>query len=365
MSAGPVDLVVAGAGMAGLAAGARAAELGARVRILEKGVAPGGSLLLSSGVVWRYRDLETFRAECPGGDPALQRTVLEHTDAAVGWLRALGAPVAGRQPANPLTFGVRFLPAGLVETLVRLTGGVETGAPLAGVPEGVPLVLATGGFHASAELVRRWVTPEADHVIVRGGAHSTGDGLRVGLDRGARLTDGLDEFYGRAMPAPPADVPPGAFVRLAQVYARHARVVDEQGVEREGPVTWSETEVARWIARRPGATAWLVVPRAALAEPAPGGTVGGAIEAARAAGGAVEDRGDELAVRVVAGVTTTLGGLAVDADARVLGADGAPLPGLYAAGADAGGVSLGGWSSGLAAALVLGRIAAERALGHA
>jgi succinate dehydrogenase/fumarate reductase flavoprotein subunit len=36
--------------------------------------------------------------------------------------------------------------------------------------------------------------------------------------------------------------------------------------------------------------------------------------------------------------------------------------GLYAAGADAGGISGGGYSSGLAAALVFGRIAAEEAL---
>jgi succinate dehydrogenase/fumarate reductase flavoprotein subunit len=36
--------------------------------------------------------------------------------------------------------------------------------------------------------------------------------------------------------------------------------------------------------------------------------------------------------------------------------------GLYAAGADVGGISTGGYASGLAAALVFGRIAAESAL---
>jgi len=43
--------------------------------------------------------------------------------------------------------------------------------------------------------------------------------------------------------------------------------------------------------------------------------------------------------------------------ARVVGAEG-----LFAAGADAGGISTGGYASGLAAALVFGRIAAESAL---
>jgi len=52
----------------------------------------------------------------------------------------------------------------------------------------------------------------------------------------------------------------------------------------------------------------------------------------------------------------------VDDRARVLDEDGAPIDGLYAAGADAGGISTGGYASGLASALVLGRQAAETAL---
>jgi succinate dehydrogenase/fumarate reductase flavoprotein subunit len=62
-------------------------------------------------------------------------------------------------------------------------------------------------------------------------------------------------------------------------------------------------------------------------------------------------------VLVQASVTQTLGGIHIDERARVLGVEG-----LYAAGADVGGISGGGYSSGLAAALVFGRIAAETAL---
>jgi len=69
-----------------------------------------------------------------------------------------------------------------------------------------------------------------------------------------------------------------------------------------------------------------------------------------------------LAVRVRAAVTHTIGGLRIDEDARVLGADGSAIEGLHAAGADAGGIFTGGYGSGLAAALVFGRIAAETAL---
>ena len=40
-------------------------------------------------------------------------------------------------------------------------------------------------------------------------------------------------------------------------------------------------------------------------------------------------------------------------------------PGVYAAGGDVGGIATGGYASGLAAALVLGRIAAETAVEEA
>jgi predicted oxidoreductase len=49
----------------------------------------------------------------------------------------------------------------------------------------------------------------------------------------------------------------------------------------------------------------------------------------------------------------------VDERSRVLDADGSPLEGLYAAGVDAVGIAVGGYASGLAAALVLGLTAAE------
>src|ERR1041385_3177981 len=107
------DLVVAGAGMAGLAAAARARELGASVELHEKGDRPGGSMLLSSGFIWRHRDFETFREECPGGDPDLQRVVWERLDGALDWLEGLGAPVEERETGNPLTVGRRFNPRAL------------------------------------------------------------------------------------------------------------------------------------------------------------------------------------------------------------------------------------------------------------
>jgi flavin-dependent dehydrogenase len=87
------DLVVAGAGMGGLVAAVRARELGADVVVREKGDRPGGSMRLSGGYTWRYRDWERFREECPGGDEPLQRLVWERFDEALEWLRRKGAPI--------------------------------------------------------------------------------------------------------------------------------------------------------------------------------------------------------------------------------------------------------------------------------
>ena len=59
-------------------AGARRLADGAREGLPR----PGGSMLLSSGVIWRYRSFDEFRAQCPGGDPRLQELVHGRLDEA-------------------------------------------------------------------------------------------------------------------------------------------------------------------------------------------------------------------------------------------------------------------------------------------
>jgi fumarate reductase flavoprotein subunit len=365
------DLVVAGAGMAGLVAAAEARRLGAAPAVFEKLERPGGSMRLSSGVIWRHRSFDRFRAECPGGDPELQRLLFERLDADLAWLESLGAPVAERGTGNPLTTGFRFDPEGLTAALVTAaegptvaarrgpggSTGLRLGSPLRQLPEGVPLVLATGGFAGDRDLVREHVTPEADHLLLRAAPGSTGDGLRLGQAAGGALGAGLDEAYVRAMPAPPARVGPDDFVRLAQLYARHADVTNVHG-ERHETATWSETDTAQWMARQPRARAWFRVPRDALGERVRERTVGEMVDAAEAAGAPVRHEPDHVTVETVAGITTTLGGLRIDTAAQV-------APGVFACGADAGGLATGGYASGLAAALVFGRIAARAALGEA
>jgi hypothetical protein len=326
-----LEVTVAGAGMAGLVAAARLRELGHEPRVLEKGTRVGGSMLLSSCVVWRHLEWERFRTECPDGDERLQRLIWERLDDALAWLESLGAEPVWRDTENPLTTGRRYDPRALTGLLGEAAGQVELETPLPDAAE-PPLVLATGGFPGRLARERG--------LLLRANRWSEGDGLDLAVSRGAATTPGMDEFYGRAMPAPPARIEEEDFVPLAQLYGRDARIFTDDWHEITPPeVAWHENDLAQLI----GPHAWYVVEE-----------TNDRIEAARAAGATVVGREGGIAVHVAAAVTHTIGGLQVDTDARVTGAEG-----LWAAGVDAGGVATGGYASGLAQALVLGLAAAE------
>jgi succinate dehydrogenase/fumarate reductase flavoprotein subunit len=184
-------------------------------------------------------------------------------------------------------------------------------------------------------------------LLVRCNPWSEGDGLDFAREHGADSNGDLDEFYGRAMPAPPARIGEEDYVRLSQLWDGEARLVNEDGEEFfQGPPAWHESDLAQAIARQPGGMAWFIVPAELRDDPR--------VVALREAGGTAIEHDSELRLHVAAAVTHTQGGIRIGLDASVAGVDG-----LFAAGADVGGISTGGYSSGLAAALVLGRTAAE------
>ena len=431
-----MHIIIAGGGLAGLTAALRATELGAQVTLLEKGTGPGGSFLYSSGYIWSYVDLPTFRREAPGGDAALQRLILERLGSGLAWLEGAGGVLLASETGNPLTFGARFDPECTVsalvdrleatgaemltftalETLLENTAGRVTGVRVSSSGEthaADAVILASGGFAGDPEMVGRHIIGGPGRMRVRAHPRSTGDGFRAALQKGALASAGLDEFYGRNLPAPPADFPPERFVEVSQLYGRYAVAVNASG-ERyaDESADWSETALTRATAHQPGLYAWYVLDARGLEGRVRERTAKEMIEMAKSTGGTVieavslKELADRLAergvpretflrtleeynaavaggdpcpprsgqawplrvppfvaVKVAPSITHTVGGLAVDAGCRVLrGTDKLPIPGLYAAGVEVGGVSVGGYTSGLASALVFGGTAAESAI---
>lgn len=433
-----MHILVVGGGLAGLTAAIRAIERGAQVTLIEKGDRLGGSFIYSSGYVWSYKDLPAYRSEAPGGEPALQRLILERLSPALDWLESITYPALTHETGNPLTFGARFDPedtvAALAERIEGFGGRILTDAALNGLlkdPDGRitgttlasgekhtadAVILASGGFAANEKLVGRYIIGGPGKMRLRAHPRSTGDGFLAALDAGALESDGLDEFYGRNLPAPPAEFSPEKFVEVSQLYGRYAVAINANG-ERytDEAADWSETTLTRATAHQPDLHAWYVMDAAGLKSRVRERTAAQMVEAARRAGGTVLQasslegladrlsergvprsnilrtlneynaaitggRGAELspprtgpvapvrvppfvAVEIAPTITHTVGGLAVDGGCRVLRRiDERPIPGLYAAGVEVGAISTGGYTSGLASALVFGGVAVESAV---
>ena len=374
----------------------------------------------------------------------LQKLVLDRLGEGLDGLERRGASALTRETGNPLTFGARFEPEQTVDTLVDLIiasgGAIVLHAALSGlvrdregrvtgamvsvggeelVEEADAVILASGGFAANPDLVESYIIKGPGEMRLRAHPRSTGDGFLAALDAGALASGGLDEFYGRNLPAPPAEFSPNEFVEVSQLYGRYAVAINVNG-ERyaDEAADWSETSLTRATARQPGLHAWYILDADGLRRKVRDRTVEEMVDTARQAGGTVLDatsleeladflaergipgdsvlgtletynaavtggKGGELspprsdpaspvevppfvAVEVAPTITHTIGGLAVDGGCRVLGAsDREPIPGLYAAGVEVGGVSAGGYTSGLASAIVFGEVAAESAVGDA
>ncbi|WP_405539185.1 FAD-dependent oxidoreductase [Streptomyces sp. NBC_00075] len=281
-------------------------------------------------------------------------------------------------------------------------------------------LLATGGFQGDPALRTERIHPQAADIGLRANPYSRGDGLALGSAAGAAFGKKDAGFYGHLMPAGVSLADPARFVDLALYYSEHALLFDTTG-ERFVDETAGDHLTTMALLERPGARGLLVadarvhrewisasyvegIPgvdkfqlchragaRSAVAEslddfasmPEEWGYPGAVIRdrirefnAAAGTGGTQTpgrlldarplDEPPFYVIEAAPAITFTFGGLLIDAGAHALSADSdgrSRIPGLLAAGADAGGLYRRAYAGGLAPALVFGLAAARTALG--
>jgi len=265
--------------MAGLAAAARAAEVGARVVVAEKLADLGGSAAISAGIVWTAPDFPTLREVVPSGDMALGRILVDRFPAAVEWLRSSGVKVSDPWQGQ-FGFGAAVwadIPAliaawereisaagGAVLTscparsLYTASDGSVAGARLAEEKVFAPRVLlATGGFQGDRALLAGFLGPGAGSMLIRSNPGSTGDGYRLGRDAGAASSACLGAFYGHLVPSPLTRFGPGDFLPLTQYQSRRCILVNRFGQRFTDESLGDEVSNQETL-RQPAARAYLI-----------------------------------------------------------------------------------------------------------
>jgi tricarballylate dehydrogenase len=286
------------------------------------------------------------------------------------------------------------------------------------------VVLASGGFEANAEWRARLLGPGWDLAKVRGTRFNTGDGIRMALDAGAMSFGHWSGCHsvGWDRNAPPfGDLAVGdnfqkhSYPLGIMLNARGERFVDEGADFRN----YTYAKYGGVILQQPQQFAWQIFDSRALPllrdeyrikqvtkvradtlEELVGKLDGvdapRALATIRAFNAAVmrevpfdparrDGRGTRgldvpksnwanpieeppfEAYAVTSGITFTFGGLKIDAEARVIDADGTAMPGLYAAGELVGGLFYFNYpgGTGLTSGAVFGRLAGTSAGRHA
>ena len=274
------------------------------------------------------------------------------------------------------------------------------------------IVFADGGFQGNPELVREYITPHPEKLLQRGAGTGNGDGLRMALSAGGKYVGGK-RFYGHVLsreaftnanlwPFPVID----PIVHAGLVVDGNAQRFADEG---EGGV-WVANQIAQLadplspvvifdeaIWNGPAAHG-VMAPNPNMVKG--GGTMKSASSIAELAGlvglpadalvrsveawnaavaaGTTEaltpartakygkpmpiQKAPFHAIPVCAGITYTMGGIAVDEHACVVDSSGKPISRLYAVGCTTGGLEggpIGGYVGGLSKASVGGLRAAE------
>jgi len=421
-----IPVVVIGAGACGLTAALAARGAGRDVLVLERDASPSGSTALSSGFVpaaptrfqrgddsaeRMFSDVQ--RKNHGQADARVVRAVCAASGPTIEWLAdAHGIPfqlVEGFLYPGHSVERMHSVPEktgeALLASLLRACADIDilSSARVTDVsreevtferPNGSKesvqygaLVLACSGFGGNAAMVKQHI-PEVAGALYFGHAGNQGDAVRWGEALGAAVRD-MSGYQGHGSVATPQNI----LVTWAlmteggiQVNADGERFSNEH-------LGYSEQCVP--VLRQPGGVAWCIyderlhqlgmtfpdyrdaygagavktpsLPRLEeTLEKVRGYAAGGRDPLGRDFTGKPKLAPPYYAIKVTGALFHTQGGLAVDAQARVLDRTGRPVPGLFAGGGAACGISgpqASGYLSGngLLTAIVLGRIAGASA----
>ena len=237
------DIVIVGAGAAGMIAAMQASDAGAKVILLEKNVMAGGSTRLSAGgILWTeppennggapteytVEDIHrwySIQAGPVNNDPVFY-AVMNHVPSMMDYIQGNGmalAPAGYNQPknapifraTNPKQFGVGVYEALMkavesrgidyrnrskVTALLQETDGCITGVAVetsAGTYNirAKKVILATGGYTYDKELMQTYSTKWADAMKIAASG-TTGDGHRMGMEAGGHMIgEGVLDIY--------------------------------------------------------------------------------------------------------------------------------------------------------------------------
>ncbi len=275
-------------------------------------------------------------------------------------------------------------------------------------------LLATGGFGGDPALRAQHIHPLAANLPLRANPNSVGDGLRLGRSVKAAFGPPNAGFYGHLIPSKVAYNNPYEFTDLTFYHSEHGvllnlegrRFCDETIGDHLNTLDVLEQSEARalLIYDQRVHTEWMMAPyvegvepldkfqlaykrgaRAAVADdieefealpdewgyPGPAARDAllefnrqcetGALSPGRKLDAAPLVDPPYYVIEVIPAITFTFSGLRIDPQARVLDESGQVIPGLLAAGAEAGGVFQRAYAGGLACALVFGLQAAQTA----
>ncbi len=463
------DVVTIGGGLSGLVTTCRAAQLGQRVAVLERGSeerypcssrwSTGVINIMGQAILADPAQLEAAIIDGSGGTARLDlaRAMAQNGKRAIEWLGTQGARFIQRglqkdQPGQQVLAPPRRLQAGLdwegrgadvlmraLEAQIKEHGGeilrgtraetlIVAGGACIGVEalrdgnhlriDAKAVVIADGGFPANRDMIAQYITPRADRVLCRAASTAQGDGIRMAATAGAAI-GGFGKFYGhihhknamtnaQLWPYPHLD----AAAEIAILVGPDGQRFADEGL---GGVC-----MANAIAQLPDPlashliideTIWLAEPKLSVTVPAnpamanAGGPIITAPDLASLAqriaappaalSATVAAYNDAVvsgnfaalavprslrkhkpmpiavapfhAVPLCAGITGTMGGVVIDANAQAQTPTEAPFPGLYAVGTPVAGLEGGpraGYVGGLSKAFVLGLLAAEHIAAH-